>query len=231
MPISLGQNIGTLLKSAASGLIQSILPKPKEEESTGITSRESFESGDSAFITTSLENQTPQVQRMVESWLQLDPKSLSGLEKFIEVQFQHSPENSEMFLKFQVMKMLKDARQAIEQNELAVSAKSKLTDENAKLLNGASFFGSSFLKKLGRRPKVSAHLSNTLSVEDGEPIFEEGLQAAFQFLKQAESELQKAMNQSDNPDSISNLLDQIGSMMKSIEFLLARKTLLKKIPA
>lgn len=275
MPISFGQ-IGTLIKTAATGVMQTILPKKDDAASSKAVSREPENTPESnAYFTdtvvvrpssrpaestpqhreleslsdrggafqemgqsasgTAFENQTPQVQQMLQTWLQMDPKAIEGLRNFIEVEFQHSPENAETFLKFQVVRMLQDARQLIEQNELAAAAKGTVDveAEAQRAIIGASSLGFAYFKKLRKRAKISLRgaAAKLLSPEEQEARFESGMQAAAHFLRQAEKELRKAIEGSDEPGPLQKLLAQVNDAYQSLEFLLTRKSLMKKIPA
>lgn len=160
-----------------------------------------------------------ELQSLLQGWLQLDPKTITGLERFLQVEFTHYPEDYQLFMNMRMMNMLKDARRLIEEQKLASmgndASQETDTPEGAKrAMIGAALMGYAYYKVLRKRAKLKDQMSagenGILRGPDGEPLTPFGsLQEAERFLKEAEKELQRAMYQGMDNDRIRALAGKV----------------------
>jgi hypothetical protein len=149
---------------------------------------------------------TVELQRLLQGWLQLDPKTIIGLERFLEVEFSHYPEDYQIFLNMRMMKMLKQARLLMEEQKLFSAENDQTSTETAdgakRAMIGAALMGYAYYKVLRKRARISDRFGlgvGSKGVAGANQGKEKGpftsLQEAEYFLKEAEKELHRAMMQ------------------------------------
>ncbi len=165
--------------------------------------------------------QAPQLQELLQSWLQLDPRTIAGLQNFLQVEFSHFPEDSQIFMNVQMMRMLKQARQLIEEQKLrgvSVTEQEQTLPEtpegSQRAMIGASLAGYAYYKVLRRRTRLQDRLGVGIRIrgKDDEEIsipLVQNLREALSHLKEAEQNLAQAMAQGLNNDQIRVLVQKL----------------------
>ncbi|MBI2265706.1 MAG: hypothetical protein HYU64_11115 [Armatimonadetes bacterium] len=165
-------------------------------------------------------------QQLLQAWLQLEPTTVQGLEKFLEVEFHHHPDNYQLFMSRQMIQMIKQAKRMIEEEKLARAAtlSSKGGDDTESMNNamlGVSMLGYAYwMRRKSRRGRVGE--AEGFAAREGKTDEARGakgkggglafknLDQAQQHLKQAERELIQAMNYgTGDEEDIKDLLHKI----------------------
>lgn len=161
------------------------------------------------------QRQAPQLQQLLQAWLQLDPKTITGLERFLQVEFSHYPEDYQIFMNMRMMTMLRQARRLIEEQKIFGVENEQTapdTPEGTKrAMVGAAFMGYAYYKVLRKRARIQDRLGlGVRRNEDGTPMTPFGsLQDAMHHLKEAERELQRAMTQGFDNERIRTLAHRV----------------------
>lgn len=195
------------------GLLKAILSPSQETHAPQPQFGEAVESP-----TPHLPASGPSPQQMLTAWLQLEPTTIAGLEKFLEVEFAHYPDNYQLFMNKQMMQMIKQAKRLIEEEKLMATLGVTETDtpeaaERAMMgaaLLGFVYYQVSRKRRLQRKPgamtrKEKEEISSIGSKKGGY----KNLQQAQNFLKQAEKELQEAMAQGLDDQVVRPLLERV----------------------
>lgn len=157
----------------------------------------------------------PGLRNLLKTWMYSDPKTLAGLEHFLQVEFSHYSADPEAFLILQLVTMLKQARQLLEEQKLLKDSEvevSKSATEEAELaVFGASLAG--VASALTRRKKLQNRtyigLEAAYAEDDSSSGMLECLQGVIKHLEEAQKGLEKAMARGLDRQRLQNLIRKI----------------------
>ncbi len=166
--------------------------------------------------------QSNQLQQLLENWLLLSRSSIESVEKFLEVQFAHLPDNYQIFVKLQLVRLIKDAKRILEDFESNLELSGE-ADDGTVLQHAAttgSAFGIAFVK-LKRKGKSYLDIRSELKVHEREEVnsssevnedkqsFYENIRNARELLQQAERELKEAIRNGADKDKIEAIIEKL----------------------
>lgn len=166
------------------------------------------------------QNQGPEINRLVQTWLQSDPKTLAGLRSFLEVEFSHYPTDHQTFQTLQIMTMLKRAREILEDQKLRETGEGKSvsepTDDAERALLAASFMGAALhtlrKKKIGKLTNTDIETASAgvdIAADEAATELLACLGEVLQYLKKAEAGLQRAMAQGIDNRRLRGLIHKV----------------------
>lgn len=160
-------------------------------------------------------------QRFVNSWLNSDSKTIANLERLLTLQLQLQPNNAEIYVKLQLVKLVKDAKKMVEEyadtkNEPRFS--SKETEENQHSILTAGMMATSLNRLRRKKNKSYTDIREEIKKELGtESINEnksyyENVSRARKLLKEAERELFEAIKNGADQETINQIIEKVSDI-------------------
>ncbi len=174
-------------------------------------------------------NQMNQLQQLLENWLMLSRSSIEAVEKFLTVEFSHLPDNYQIFVKLQLVRLIKDAKKMLEEFERGGEL-SDLSGEadDATVMRHAALTGSPFgiafvkVKKRGKsyldikmelelegKGKVKEAKENAEVNETEDQGFMANVKNARELIEKAEEELKEAIKNGADRETIEAIIDKL----------------------
>ncbi|MCX7870399.1 MAG: hypothetical protein N2485_02335 [bacterium] len=172
-------------------------------------------------------------QRFVMTWLNADNKAIENLEKILNTQLIMNPQNAEIFVKLQLVKLVKDAKKMVEDfNDNRLKDVPKGEAEENQFSSIAAGMMATAMNKLKKKKKkdytdIREELKNELKsrgISDiNEKPYYENISRARKLLKEAEKELYDAIKNGADQETINKIIEKIADLFSLLAELYTSK--------
>jgi len=172
-------------------------------------------------------------QRFVMTWLNADNKAIENLEKILNTQLIMNPQNAEIFVKLQLVKLVKDAKKMVEDfNDNRLKDVPKGEAEENQFSSIAAGMMATTKNKLKKKKKkdytdIREELKNELKsrgISDiNEKPYYENISRARKLLKEAEKELYDAIKNGADQETINKIIEKIADLFSLLAELYTYK--------
>ncbi len=160
-------------------------------------------------------------QKFVNSWLNSDYKTIANLERLLNLQLQLQPNNAEIYVKLQLVKLVKDAKKMVEEYADTKSdpriPKGEAEENQYSLLTAGTMVAS--LNKLRRKKNKSytdirEELKKEVELEklNENKSYYENISRARKLLKDVEKELFEAIKNGADQETINNIIEKVSDI-------------------
>lgn len=160
-------------------------------------------------------------QRFVNSWLNADSKAIQNLERLLNLQLQLQPNNAEIYVKLQLVKIVKDAKKMVEeyadtQNDPKLPKGEAEENQHAITTAGmmATILNKAKRKKNKSYTDIREELKKELKLADTQETksYYENLVRARKLLKDVERELFEAIKNGADQEIINNIIEKVSDI-------------------
>lgn len=162
---------------------------------------------------------TLSVNRFLSGWTDLSPTTINGLERFLEVEFSYKQDDYKLFLQRQMVKLVSDSNRNIGEQELAAMHNELPNSETLakQAMIGVALLGFAYYKlSLKRRKNCPVTPEEFYALEENRVIQEikkrkgeRRLKKAKTYLKEVERELEGALAEGADEETIQDILKKI----------------------
>lgn len=161
-------------------------------------------------------------QRFVNSWLNSDSRTIANLERLLTLQLQLQPNNAEIYVKLQLVKLVKDAKKMVEEyadthNDPKTFTKGEAEENQHAILSAGMM--STALNKLRRKKGKSyidtrEEIKKELKLENinDQKSYYENVTRARKLLKEAEKELFEAIKNGADQETINQIIEKVSDI-------------------
>lgn len=160
-------------------------------------------------------------QRFVNSWLNADSRAIQNLERLLNLQLQLQPNNAEIYVKLQLVKIVKDAKKMVEeyadtQNDPKLPKGEAEENQHAITTAGmmATILNKAKRKKNKSYTDIREELKKELKFADTQETksYYENLVRARKLLKDVERELFEAIKNGADQETINNIIEKVSDI-------------------
>lgn len=160
-------------------------------------------------------------QRFVNSWLNADSRAIQNLERLLNLQLQLQPNNAEIYVKLQLVKIVKDAKKMVEeyadtQNDPKLPKGEAEENQHAITTAGmmATILNKAKRKKNKSYTDIREELKKELKLADTQETksYYENLVRARKLLKDVERELFEAIKNGADQETINNIIEKVSDI-------------------
>lgn len=172
-------------------------------------------------------------QRFVMTWLNADNKAIENLEKILNTQLIMNPQNAEIFVKLQLVKLVKDAKKMVEDfNDNKLKNVPKGEAEENQFSSIAAGMMSVVFNKLKKKKKkdytdIREDIKKELKARGisdlNEQPYYENISRARKLLKEAEKELYDAIKNGADEQTINKIIEKIADLFSLLAELYTAK--------
>lgn len=172
-------------------------------------------------------------QRFVMTWLNADSKAIENLEKILNTQLIMNPQNAEIFVKLQLVKLVKDAKKMVEDfNDNKLKDVPKGEAEENQFSSIAAGMMSVAMNKLKKKKNkdytdIREELKKELKARGisdlNEKPYYENISRARKLLKEAEKELYDAIKNGADEKTVNNIIEKIADLFSLLAELYTNK--------
>lgn len=172
-------------------------------------------------------------QRFVMTWLNADNKAIENLERILNTQLIMNPQNAEIFVKLQLVKLVKDAKKMVEDfndNKLKDVPRGEAEENQfSSIAAGMMSVAMNKLKKKKNkdytdiREELKKELKSRGISDLNEKPYYENISRARKLLKEAEKELYDAIKNGADEKTINNIIEKIADLFSLLAELYTTK--------
>lgn len=149
------------------------------------------------------------INNFLSGWLELLPETVTGLEKFLDVEASHRQDDYQLFLQRQMVKIVKEGRRAMGEQQLSM-VDNNFNDAEAvakRAIIGEALLGFTFYKISSKKKELDQPDDTHAREEEGaaqglkKHQRERRIRKAKEYLKQVEKELEGALAEVANEDT------------------------------
>jgi len=157
-------------------------------------------------------------QRFLNSWLNSDSKAIQNLERLLNLQLQLQPNNTEIYVKLQLVKLVKDAKKMVEEH--ATNNDPKHLPKGEEEANQHSILTAGMMATAANKLKRKKNKSYTdireelkkelkeLNINEQKSYYE-NITRARKLLKDAERELFEAIKNGADQETVNSIIEKI----------------------
>lgn len=163
-------------------------------------------------------------QRFMNSWLNADNKAIQNLERLLNLQLQLQPNNAEIYVKLQLVKLVKDAKKMVEEyadtrNDPKVSKGEAEENQHAFMTAGmmAAAVNRMRRKKNKSYTDIREEMKKELekmgmgNIKEGKSYYE-NITRARKLLKDAERELFEAIKNGADQETVNRIIEKVADI-------------------
>jgi len=172
-------------------------------------------------------------QRFLNSWLNSDSKAIQNLERLLNLQLQLQPNNAEIYVKLQLVKLVKDAKKMVEEyttNDPKSLPKGE-EEANQHSILTAGMMATAANKLRRKKNKSYTDIREELKKEmkelnlqniNEQKSYYENITRARKLLKEAEKELFEAIKNGADQETINNIIEKVADIYSLLSELYTR---------
>lgn len=175
------------------------------------------------------ESRGPAINRFLSGWLELSPETIVGLEKFLAAEASFKQDDYQLYLQRQMVKLVKESRRAMEEQQLTSAHNNPANAETIakRTMLGVALLGFAYHKLKGKKKeKLDIPDDDKYAREEEGAVqgvkkrqTERRIRKAKAYLKQVERELEGALSEGADEETLHNILKKILEITNQINEL------------